>query len=97
MKEETNKILEKLDNTDEIKKIKELNKKINSNQEYLLLMKDFEENKKKYIENNTYNDELIALRKKLFSIDELKEYLQLQNELRLIFTKVNDIIFSIIE
>lgn len=97
MKEKTKEILEKLDNTKEIKRIKELNIKLNNNEEYISLMKTFEDNKESYIENNTYNEELIILRKKLFSIDELNEYLKLQNELRLIFTKINNEILSIID
>lgn len=97
MIEETNKILEKLDDTKEIKKIKELSIKLNNNQEYLSLMKQFNENKDNYIKNNTYNDELINLRKKLFSINELNEYLKIQNELRLLFTKINNEILSIID
>ena len=97
MVEETNKILEKLDDTKEIKKIKELSIKLNNNQEYLSLMKQFNENKDNYIKNNTYNDELINLRKKLFSINELNEYLKIQNELRLLFTKINNEILSIID
>jgi hypothetical protein len=97
MKEETNKILEKLNNTKEIIKIKKLNKKLNNNQEYLSLMSEFIKNKDDYIKNNTYNDELINLRKKLFSIEELNEYLKLQNNLRLLFTKINNEILSLID
>ena len=97
MNEEINKILEKLDNTDEIIKLKELSIKLNNNQEYISLMKQFNENKNNYIKNNTYNEELILLRKKLFSIDELNEYLKIQNDLRLLFTKINNTILSIID
>ena len=97
MNEDVNKILEKLDNTDEIIKLKELSIKLNNNQEYISLMKQFNENKDNYIKNNTYNEELILLRKKLFSIDELNEYLKIQNDLRLLFTKINNTILSIID
>ena len=97
MNEDVNKILEKLDNTDEITKLKELSIKLNNNQEYISLMKQFNENKDNYIKNNTYNEELILLRKKLFSIDELNEYLKIQNDLRLLFTKINNTILSIID
>ena len=96
MKEETKKILDKLDNTKEIKRLKELNNILNNNEEYLSLMSEFENNKDTYIKNNTYNEELINLRKKLFSIQELKEYLDIQTNLRLLFTKINNIIFDII-
>ena len=73
MIEETNKIIEKLDKTEDIVRMKELKDKLNSNKEYLNLMSEFEKNKKLYIENNTLDDEIMALRKKLFNIDELKE------------------------
>lgn len=97
MKEETIKILEKLDNTKEIKTIKELSIKLNNNEKYISLMKKFNENKDTYIKNDTYNEELIILRKQLFSIEELNEYLKIQNEFRLIFTKINNTILSVID
>lgn len=97
MKEETAKIIDKLDNTDEIKRLKELNEILNSNEEYLSLMKEFTSNKDQYIKNNTFDEEVLLLRKKLFSIPELKEYLSIQNNLRLVFTKINNIVLSIIE
>lgn len=97
MKEETAKIIDKLDNTDEIKRLKELNEILNSNEEYLSLMKEFTSNKDQYIKNNTFDEEVLLLRKKLFSIPELKEYLSIQNNLRLVFTKINNIILSVIE
>ena len=49
-----------------------------------------------HVINNVYNEELINVRKKLFEIDELNEYLKFQNELRLLFPKINNIILSII-
>ena len=97
MIEEVDKIKEKLDNTKEIKRLKELNNLLNHNEEYISLMSEFEKNKNDYIKNNTYNEELVNLRKKLFSIDELNEYLKIQNELRLLFSKVNNIIISVVE
>lgn len=97
MKEEVNTILNKLDNTQEIKRLKELNKALNNNEEYLSLMNEFTNNKDNYIKNNTYNQELLLLRKKLFNINELNEYLQIQNNLRLLFTKINNVILSIID
>ena len=96
MKEEVNNILNKLGNTKEIKRLKELNNLLNNNQEYISLMSEFTKNKEDYIKNNKYNEELINLRKKLFKIEELKEYLDIQTNLRLTFTKINNIIFDII-
>ena len=97
MKEEVTNIIEKLDKTKEIKKLKDLNIKLNTNQQYISLMDEFIKNKDNYIENNIYNEELLKVRKELFSIEELNEYLKLQNELRLTFTKINNIILSVID
>ena len=96
MKEEVDLILEKLDNTDEIKRLKELNIKLNNNHEYISLMNEFITNKDDYITNNVYNEKLIDIRKRLFKIEELNEYLKLQNELRLLFSNINNEIISII-
>ena len=84
MKEETAKIIDKLDNTDEIKRLKELNEILNSNEEYLSLMKEFTSNKDQYIKNNTFDEEVLLLRKKLFSIPELKEYLSIITQYKVI-------------
>ena len=62
----------KLFNTDCLNTMKELKDKLNSNKEYLNLMSEFEKNKELYIENNTLDNEIMSLRKKLFYIDELK-------------------------
>ena len=97
MKIDVKNILEKLDNTSEIKKLKELSKKLNNNEEYNYLMNEFINNKDNYIKDNTYNEKLIDLRKKLFNINELNEYLKIQNELRLLFTNINNIIFDIVK
>ena len=97
MKEEVQIIIDKLDSTEEITRLKELNKILNSNEEYLSLMKEFINNKETYIQNNTFDEELLNLRKKLFSIPELKEYLSIQTDLRLLFTKINNIVLSVLD
>ena len=97
MKEEVTNILEKLDNTDEIKRLNELNNILNNNEEYILMMKEFNSKKDEYILNNSFDEEVLNIRQKLFSIPELKEYLSIQNELRLLFTKINNIIFDIVK
>lgn len=96
MEKEVKEILTKIDNTKEIRRLKQLNEILNTNNEYLTLMNNFVDNKESYITNNTYNEELINLRKKLFQIDELNEYLKLQNDLRLFFISTNEIILSIL-
>ena len=97
MENEVKEILEKLDNTKEIKRLKELNLKLNNNKNYIDLMKEFTTNKESYIKNNIYEEKLIEVRKKLFEIDELNEYLSIQNDLRLLFSKINNIIFNTIK
>ncbi len=84
-------IINKIDNSDEIKRFKELEKQIKNNKEYISLMEDF--NKK----NNPSNEEIIKLRKELFKIDGVKEYLSLENEIRLLSKKTSNIISSIVD
>lgn len=93
MKEKTIEILDTLDNTDVIKRLKELSLMINNNNEYNNIMKDFIENKSNY---NNGTEEILNLRKKLFDIEELKEYLELQNQLRFLSIKINNIIMSVL-
>ena len=97
MKEKVEAIKQKLDKEEKILRLKMLQQKINSNKDYLSLMKQFDDNKDNYIEKNIYNEQLLKVRKKLFEIPELTEYLKLQSELRLEFTKINSIILSIID
>lgn len=97
MQEEVKLILDKLDNTKEMQRLKELNIKLNNNQEYISLMNEFISNKDDYIKNNVYSEKLIDIRKRLFKIEELNEYLKLQNELRLLFSNINNEILSLLD
>ncbi len=97
MKEMTKEIIEKLDDTEEIKQMKELRDKLNKNEEYLSLIDTFLKNKKNYIKDNKLDDEILNLRKKLFNIDELKEFLKIQNNLRLLSININNIILSVLD
>ena len=97
MKEEVKEILNKLDNTNEIKRLKKLNNELNNNEKYIKLMNEFINNKDEYLNKNIYEQELIKIRKELFKIDELNEYLSIQNELRLLFSKINNIIFNTVK
>ena len=90
-------IINKIDNTEEIKRFKELTKIISSNNKYKELIENFNENKDLYIKNDTLNIEIIKLRKELFKIDEVKEYLKLEKEIRLLVKKINNSISSIID
>ena len=84
-------IINKIDNSEEIKRFKELEKSIKNNKEYISLMDEF--NKKE----NPSNEEIIELRKKLFEIDGVKEYLSLEKEIRLFSKKTSNIISSVVD
>lgn len=96
MKEKTRDIIELIDNTDEVKKMKKLIIKINNNEEYYKLMNEFLENKESYIKDNLFEEKIKNLRKKLFSINELQEYLKLQNNIRLLSININNIILDVL-
>ena len=88
---QVNEIINKIDNSKEIKRFKELEKSIKNNKEYISLMNEF-----KKIENPS-NEEIIDLRKKLFQIEGVKEYLELEKEIRLFSKKTSNIISSIVD
>lgn len=96
MKEKQEEIINNIDKLEEIKRIKILKKKINNSNEYKKLIREFENNKSKYIKDNILNDEILELRKRLFEIDELNEYLKIQTNIRLLSIKINNIIKSVI-
>ena len=88
---QVNEIINKIDNSEEIKRFKELEKQIKNNKEYISLMNDFNK------QENHSNEEIINLRKKLFKIDGVKEYLELEKEIRLFSKKTSNIISSIVD
>ena len=96
MKEKVKNVIELIDNTDDVIKIKKLKNKINNNEEYLKLMNEFIKNKDSYVNNNSIEEEIIKLREKLFSIEELQEYLKIQNNLRLLSININNIILDVL-
>lgn len=91
IKDKQKDIINKLDNSEEIKKIKELEKEIKNNKEYNSLMDEFNKI------DNPSNEDIIELRKKLFLIDGVKEYLSLENDIRLLSKKTSNIISSIVD
>ena len=96
MKEKVKNVIELIDNSEDVIKIKELKNKINNNEEYLKLMNEFIENKDSYVNNNSIEEEIKKLREKLFSIEELEEYLKIQNNLRLLSININNIILDVL-
>ena len=91
MKEKQREIINKIDNSEEIKRFKELEKQIKNNKEYNSLMNEFNKI------DNPSNEEIIELRKKLFQIEGVKEYLDLEKEIRLFSKKTSNIISSIVD
>ncbi len=96
MNELQDEIINKIDNLDEVKKLKELIQKLNNNDEYIHLMKEFEKNQVNYVKDNVLKEKIIELRKKLFEIEELKEYLSIESNLRLFSNQISNIISSIV-
>ena len=91
IKDKQKDIINKLDNSEEIKRFKELEKEIKNNKEYNSLMDEFNKI------DNPSNEDIIELRKKLFLIDGVKEYLSLENDIRLLSKKTSSIISSIVD
>ena len=91
MKEKQQEIINKIDNSEEIKRFKELEKQIKNNKEYNSLMNEFNKI------DNPSNEEIIELRKKLFQIEGVKEYLELEKEIRLFSKKTSNIMSSIVD
>ena len=86
-----NEIINKIDNSKEIKRFKELEEQIKNNKEYISLMEEFNK------QENPSNEEIINLRKKLFEIDGVKEYLNLEKEIRLFSKKISNTISSVVD
>lgn len=79
--EKTYKLLDTLDNSEVIKKLTQYKEKLQQNKEVLSLVKKI---------NNEENPKMkIALRKKLYSIDDYQKYMESYNELNLIVMKIN--------
>ena len=97
IEEKQNNILNNLKELNEVKRFKELEKIIKNNDEYQKLISDFENNRDKYEKKDILNKEIINLRKKLFSIDEVKEYAKLESDIRLLSKKISDIISSTVD
>lgn len=88
---QVNKIISKIDNSEEIKRFKKLEQSIKNNKEYISLMNDFNK------QDNPSNEDIIELRKKLFEIDGVKEYLELEKEIRFFSKKTSNIIASVVD
>ena len=79
--EKTYKLLDTLDNSEVIKKLNKSKKKIEQDEEVLSLVKK--------INKELDNLKKIELRKKLYSNENYKNYMDAYNELNLIILKIN--------
>ena len=79
--EKTYKLLDTLDNSEVIKKLTQYKEKLQQNKEVLSLVKKINNEEKPEIK--------IALRKKLYSIDDYQKYMESYNELNIIVMKIN--------
>lgn len=79
-------IIKKINELDDVKKIKKVKEKLSNNKKYNDLVN----------KEITSNEELINIRKKLFEIEEFKEYQELYTRLKLEFLKINKIITSLV-
>ncbi len=96
MFEKENEIIEEIEKLEEVKKIRKLINKIKNNDEYILLMDEFNKNRKYYEKNGLLKEKIIELREKLFSISEVKEYMSLSSDIRLLSIRISKIISSTI-
>ena len=85
-------IINKLNNSYEIKRFKELEESIKNNKEYKYLINEFRK-----IESKSNNEDIIRLRKKLFEIDGVKEYLKLESDIRLLSKNISKTISNIVD
>lgn len=90
-------IINKIDNSNEIKRFKELEKKIKSNKEYIRLTEEFENNRELYEKEDRLNEKIINYRKKIFLIDEVKEYAKIESDIRLLSKSISKTISSLVE
>ncbi len=82
-------LIKEIDNTEEVRRFKELTKIIKSNKEYMSLIDK--------LNNSNSNEEIIVLRKELFKIPEIKEYISLESDIRLFAKKISKEISGIVE
>lgn len=95
MKEKQEEIIKNIDELKEIKTLRSLKEKIFNNPKYIKLIEDLEE--EKYIKDGILNDKILELRREMFEIDELNEYLKIQTNIRLLSVQINNIIKSIVD
>ena len=89
MEAQAGSLIKEIDNTYEVKRFKSLSRIIKSNKEYM--------SKIKKLNSSNNNEEIISLRKELFNIPEIKEYISLESDIRLFAKKVSNELSSIVK
>ena len=97
MIEKQEEIINMIENLDDVNRFKDFKEKLNNNKTYLSLMKEFEDNKDKYEKNGILKEKTIEIRKKIFEIEELKEFLNISNNMRLLSIRISNIISDIVK
>ena len=85
----TSKLIKDIDNTKEVIRFKELHNSIKSNKEYMSLLDK--------LNSSTNINDVIAIRKELFKYGDIKEYIELEKQIRLFSMKLSKEISSIVE
>ena len=89
MNEEVYKIIDNLEHTKIVKRLKELKSKILSSDKTLSLIKRFNNAKELYEKYNN-KEEFINNKKELMKDPLIKEYLELQNEINMLIIHINN-------
>jgi glutamine synthetase type III len=97
MKEKEDEIIDNIESLDNVKKIRKLIDEIKNNKEYNLLIEDFNKNKDLYEKKGILKEKVLELRNKIYSIKEIKEYMKLSTDIRLLSISISKIISSVID
>ena len=97
MIEKQEEIINMIENLDDVNRFNGLKEKLNSNKTYLSLMKEFENNKEKYEKDGILKEKTLEVRKKIFEIEDLKEFLNISNNMRLLSIRISNIISDIVK
>lgn len=89
MKDEVYNIIDNIENTSVVKRLKDVKNKILSSDKALSLIKRFNNAKELYEKYNNKED-FINNKKELMNNELIKEYLQLQNEINLLIIHINN-------
>lgn len=90
-------VIEAIDNSDAVKRLKELKSIMDTNPEIIQLLDSFNAAQKKYEQNPNYVEELTAFKKELYNHPVVSEYRKLYSQLNLSFIKFSKETSSLIK